>query len=167
MIITKQYHHYKENQNRKIYSLIGKSILIWSSVLPAWDWLIEFLWTIKFCHRPVHTLPEVIYFSTSVSTTTYQLPHTTQHTLKCFVYISEWGKKLQYHKKHNISSKQYLTSGQKIRIKINKFQKLLPSARRLHNASWPSWYTQEIKLSRQIKQKVNRISRLSARIKEQ
>ena len=63
----------------------------------------------------------------------YQQPrinYHTQHTLKCFVYISEWGKKLQYHKKHNISSKQYLNSGQKLRFKINKFQKLLPSARR-------------------------------------
>ena len=166
MIITKQYHYYKENQNRKIYQLIGKSILIWSSVLPAWGWLIEFLWTIKFCHRPVRTLPGVIYFSTSVSTTMCQLPHTTQHTLKCFGYISEWGKKLQYHKKH-ISSPQYLNSGQKLRIKINKFQKVLSSARCLHNASWRSWFTQEIKLSRQIKQEVNRISRLSARIKEQ
>ena len=68
----------------------------------------------------------------------YQQPRInhTQHTLKCFVYIFEWGKKLQYNKKHYISSKQYLNSGQKLSIKINKFQKLLPSARRrLHNAS--------------------------------
>ena len=84
-----------------------------------------------------------------------------------FVYISEWEKKLQYHKKHNISSKQYSNSEQKLCIKINKFQKLLLSARRFHNASWRSWYTQEIKLSRQIQQEVNLISRLSARIKEQ
>ena len=27
MIITKLYHYYKENQNRKIYWLFGKSIL--------------------------------------------------------------------------------------------------------------------------------------------